>query len=57
MRPADSALGIFRSPDPDLCVPENPARGMNPGVYSLGISEDLPRYLSSKFDASVRSDC
>ena len=21
MRPADSALGIFRSPDPDLCVP------------------------------------
>ena len=32
-------------------------RGMNPGVYSLGISEDPPRYLSSKFDASVRSDC
>ena len=30
---------------------------MNPGVYSLGISEDPPRYLSSKFDASVRSDC
>ena len=26
-------------------------------VYSLGISEDPPRYLSSKFDASVRSDC
>ena len=24
MRPADAALGIFRSPDPDLCV-ENPA--------------------------------
>ena len=21
MHPADSALGIFRSPDPDLCVP------------------------------------
>ena len=21
MRPADSALGIFRSPDADLCVP------------------------------------
>ena len=21
MRPADSALGIFRNPDPDLCVP------------------------------------
>ena len=21
MRPADYALGIFRSPDPDLCVP------------------------------------
>ena len=34
-----------------------PPRGMNPGVYSLGISEDPPRYLSSKFDASVRSDC
>ena len=30
---------------------------MNPGVYSLGISEEPPRYLSSKFDASVRSDC
>ena len=37
--------------------PLAPARGMNPGVYSLGISEDPPRYLSSKFDASVRSDC
>ena len=37
--------------------PLAPSRGMNPGVYSLGISEDPPRYLSSKFDASVRSDC
>ena len=37
--------------------PLAPPRGMNPGVYSLGISEDPPRYLSSKFDASVRSDC
>ena len=37
--------------------PLTPPRGMNPGVYSLGISEDPPRYLSSKFDASVRSDC
>ena len=37
--------------------PLAPLRGMNPGVYSLGISEDPPRYLSSKFDASVRSDC
>ena len=37
--------------------PPAPPRGMNPGVYSLGISEDPPRYLSSKFDASVRSDC
>ena len=36
--------------------PLAPPRGMNPGVYSLGISEDPPRYLSSKFDASVRSD-
>ena len=37
--------------------PLAPPRGMNPGVYSLGISEDPPRYLSSKFDVSVRSDC
>ena len=37
--------------------PLAPPRGMNPGVYSRGISEDPPRYLSSKFDASVRSDC
>ena len=37
--------------------PLAPPRGMNLGVYSLGISEDPPRYLSSKFDASVRSDC
>ena len=37
--------------------PLAPPRGMNPGVYSLGISEDPPSYLSSKFDASVRSDC
>ena len=37
--------------------PLAPPRGMNPGVYSLGISEDPPRYLSSKFDASVRSEC
>ena len=37
--------------------PLAPPRGMNPGVYSLEISEDPPRYLSSKFDASVRSDC
>ena len=37
--------------------PLAPPRGMNPGVYSLGILEDPPRYLSSKFDASVRSDC
>ena len=37
--------------------PLAPPRGMNPGVYSLGIWEDPPRYLSSKFDASVRSDC
>ena len=37
--------------------PLAPPRGMNPGVYSLGISEDPPRYLSSKFDASVRTDC
>ena len=37
--------------------PLAPPRGMNPGAYSLGISEDPPRYLSSKFDASVRSDC
>ena len=37
--------------------PLAPPRGMNSGVYSLGISEDSPRYLSSKFDASVRSDC
>ena len=37
--------------------PLAPPRGMNPGVFSLGISEDPPRYLSSKFDASVRSDC
>ena len=37
--------------------PLAPPRGMNPGVYSLGISEGPPRYLSSKFDASVRSDC
>ena len=37
--------------------PLAPPRGKNPGVYSLGISEDPPRYLSSKFDASVRSDC
>ena len=37
--------------------PLAPPRGMNPGVYSLGISEDPPRYRSSKFDASVRSDC
>ena len=37
--------------------PLAPPRGMNPGVYSLGISEDPPRYLSSIFDASVRSDC
>ena len=37
--------------------PLAPPRGMNPRVYSLGISEDPPRYLSSKFDASVRSDC
>ena len=37
--------------------PLAPPRGMNPGVYSLGISEDPPRYLSSKSDASVRSDC
>ena len=37
--------------------PLAPPRVMNPGVYSLGISEDPPRYLSSKFDASVRSDC
>ena len=37
--------------------PLAPPRGMNPGVYSLGISEDPPRYLGSKFDASVRSDC
>ena len=37
--------------------PLAPPRSMNPGVYSLGISEDPPRYLSSKFDASVRSDC
>ena len=37
--------------------PLAPPRGMNPGVYSLGISEDPPRYLSSKLDASVRSDC
>ena len=37
--------------------PLAPPRGMNSGVYSLGISEDPPRYLSSKFDASVRSDC
>ena len=37
--------------------PLAPPRGMNPGVYSLGISEDPPRYLSSKFYASVRSDC
>ena len=37
--------------------PLAPPRGMNPGVYSLGISEDPPRYLSSKFDASVRNDC
>ena len=37
--------------------PLAPPRGMNPGVYSLGISEDPPRYLSSKYDASVRSDC
>ena len=37
--------------------PLAPPRGINPGVYSLGISEDPPRYLSSKFDASVRSDC
>ena len=37
--------------------PLAPPRGMNTGVYSLGISEDPPRYLSSKFDASVRSDC
>ena len=37
--------------------PLAPPRGMNPGVYSLGISEDPPRYLSSKFDSSVRSDC
>ena len=37
--------------------PLAPPRGTNPGVYSLGISEDPPRYLSSKFDASVRSDC
>ena len=40
-----------------LFWPLAPPRGMNPGVYSLGISEDPPRYLSSKFDASVRSDC
>ena len=37
--------------------PLAPPRGMNPGVYSLGISEDPPRNLSSKSDASVRSDC
>ena len=37
--------------------PLAPPRGMNPGVYSLGISDDPPRYLSSKFDSSVRSDC
>ena len=37
--------------------PLAPPRGMNPRVYSLGISEGPPRYLSSKFDASVRSDC
>ena len=37
--------------------PLAPPRGKNPGVYSLGISEDTPRYLSSKSDASVRSDC
>ena len=37
--------------------PLAPPRGMDPGVYSLGISEGPPRYLSSKFDASVRSDC
>ena len=37
--------------------PLAPPRGMNPGVYSLGFSEDPPRHLSSKSDASVRSDC
>ena len=37
--------------------PLAPPRGMNPGVYSLGISEDPPKYLSSKSDASMRSDC
>ena len=37
--------------------PLAPPRGMNSGVYFLGISEDPPRYLSSKFDASMRTDC
>ena len=52
-------LDLSRAAGQWICqaLPLAPPRGMNPGVYSLGISEDPPRYLSSKFDASVRSDC
>ena len=53
MRPADSVLEIFRSPDHDLCVPAFCVRE-NPGTcgYSLeeptvGIYEDI--FLVPKF--------
>ena len=36
MRPADSALGIFRSPDPDLCVPGR--RILRPREPCIGVT-------------------
>ena len=39
MRPADLALGIFRNPDPDLCVPGR--RILCPREFITGCSKCL----------------
>ena len=37
MHPADSALGIFRNPDPNLCVPGH--RILRPSPRALNLSQ------------------
>ena len=55
MRPADSALGTFRNPDPDLCIPDSASpRTMNlsqvvASVFHFRIVNTPPASISIQF--------
>ena len=51
MSPADSALGIFRSPDPDLCVPG--CRILHPGEPCYLFLPEITGHLSDKLKFSA----